>query len=198
MKSKSILYILGGLLVAWCSAGAQGSESLFATRLKEQVQPRIRKFEGRTKRICRRHSLAAPSVVVLIPRLYYKESVRENKRVAPADYFRFVDPASARYHAALVSTDRGLYLLLPSPIGRSRYNAFPADKLEVVSRLLAVLREVRPDVVFTISNAPHIFLVKGSRVLVFDREKGAIMEQEPMLKKIIDDPLSFRYVPAGN
>lgn len=198
MKLKSILYIMGGLLVAWCSAGAQDDESLFAAKLKEHVQPRIKKFENRTKRICRRHSLAAPSVVVLIPRLYYKESVRENKRVAPADYFRFVDPASVRYNAALVSSDHGLYLLLPSPIRRSRYNAFHADKLEVVGRLLSILREVRPDVIFTISNAPHIFLVKDSRVLVFDRDKGKIMEQEATLKKIIDDPLSFRYVPPGS
>lgn len=197
MKLKKTIYIIGGIILSHLPVGAQNSEGVFATALKECFQPKSGKLEKQTKRICRRHSIKSASTVILIPRLYYKKSVREHKRIAAKDYFEFIDPKSITYHAAIVVATDSLYLLQPSPVKKQRYNVFGANRLEVVNSLLEIIQEIRPEIIFTVCNATHLFFVKGSQVLVFDRDKGKIIEQQEALKKIIDDPLSFRYIPPG-
>lgn len=190
-----------GLSIFLFAVQGQDCESLFAGKLKDTCNAQMKKFRKKAKKVGKRQTkypLTDSDVeVVIIPRVYYKKDIKETKRVNVKEYFCYVDPKSVTYYSAIMYTPDTCFLLMPSPLKKNKYNVFPASKLEVVKSLLSMIEEVHPEMIFTICNVENIFFIKNNRILVFDREKGKIMEQDETLLKVINDPLSFRYIPPG-
>lgn len=192
--------------IAWClwmaclAASAQTMcERTFVERLKEAYHPKEEKFRKKTMKVCRRQLGArvriAPEWIVPIPRLCYKENVREHKRIDADDYFCYVDPHSVQFDAALIRTPDQVYILFASPLRRRTYRVIPNNKTPSVQNLAGMIEIWRPEVIFTVTGDPeHIFFVKEEQIAVFDRLQGCMVESGETLRRLIDDPLIFRYI----
>ena len=198
---------IGFILLGWMAgsrAVAQTScERVFARQLKEAFEPKEKKFLKKTMKICSRQLdkevQVYPERIVLIPRLYYKKSVLEHKRVGSETYFCHVDPYSAQYDAALILTPEHLYVLFSSPVKKRTYRVLPDDKTEPTRYLAEMVVELQPELLFTINGDwEHVFFIKRGRIGVFDRTQGRMVEADEALRRITDDPLIFRYVVPGS
>lgn len=178
-------------------------EPVFAGQLKKAYGPKEKKFRKKTIKICSRQLgkqvQVYPERIVLIPRLYYKKSVREHKRVGSEAYFCHVDPHSVQYDAALILTPEHLYVLFASPVKKHTYRVLPDDKTLPTRHLAEMVVAWQPDFLFTVNgDREHVFFIKNDRIGIFARSQGRMVETDETLRRIIDDPLIFRYVAPGS
>lgn len=203
MWIKRIVLIVWGGIIMRIGMQAQDCEMVFVGNLKETYAPKVEKFQKKTRNICARQTTYVGTItvkdIVLIPRVCYKKSVKLKKRIGVGQYFCFVDPKTLHYDAALVlAKNDEIFSLASSPVKKGKYIVLPYGQSEIIRNLISMIREIEPEMVFTIPNTDHIFFIKGNRILIFDKEKGRIVEQEGTLSKIINDPLKFRYMSPGS